>query len=221
MQGMFKVGVVVLLLANLIFGVWSHGAGAGRVGEPERLARQVRPQLVQVLSPVSAASAPRPVAPLGCLEAGPFNSAGELAAAQAAMKVALPKTSASRWAEVKTESPGVWMLYVGKFANAQAQERKTQELSRRNIIFELLSDNPIFSPGFSLGRFGLRASANNALEELRQRGVRTARVVEITAPVTQYFLRAPNIERELVNQLKAVQSNALGLGFKACAVAVL
>ena len=80
---------LLLLLANLLFFAWSQGWLTGIVGlrphperEPERLARQVRPETVVVLPPgPSAASTLRPMlaaAPAGsasaegpvCLEAG-------------------------------------------------------------------------------------------------------------------------------------------------------
>lgn len=55
--------LLVLLLANLAFFVWSQGGfgntGSGVAGgehEPERLARQVRPEAVQLLTPSLAAS---------------------------------------------------------------------------------------------------------------------------------------------------------------------
>ncbi len=56
--------LLVLLLANLAFFVWSQGgfgntgAAAGGEHEPERLARQVHPEAVQLLTPPIAASAP-------------------------------------------------------------------------------------------------------------------------------------------------------------------
>ena len=61
--------LLVLLLANLAFFVWSQGgfgaasgAAAGSEHEPERLARQVHPEAVQLLTPSVAASAPAPQA---------------------------------------------------------------------------------------------------------------------------------------------------------------
>ena len=62
---MLRVLLLVLLLANLAFFVWSQGgfgatggATAGGEHEPERLARQVHPEAVQLLTLPAAASGP-------------------------------------------------------------------------------------------------------------------------------------------------------------------
>jgi hypothetical protein len=88
--------VVLLLLANALFFGWARGWFAPdwpppRQGErePERLAAQVRPELITVL-PAAAASAAVQAARAAaevCLEAGPFDAEG-LAAAEAALALA-------------------------------------------------------------------------------------------------------------------------------------
>ncbi len=62
---MLRALLLVLLLANLAFFVWSQGgfgsaggAAAGGEHEPERLARQVNPEAVQLLRPPVIASRP-------------------------------------------------------------------------------------------------------------------------------------------------------------------
>jgi hypothetical protein len=79
---------ILLIVANLLFLAWSRGwlddaigIRAGGDREPERLARQVRPDMV-VLLPPSAASAPGAAA---CVEAGPFAEA-EIAAARGVLE---------------------------------------------------------------------------------------------------------------------------------------
>ena len=62
---MLKGLLLALLLANLVFFVWSQGgfgnadvSAAGSEREPERLSRQVRPEAVQLLRAAVACSSP-------------------------------------------------------------------------------------------------------------------------------------------------------------------
>lgn len=74
---------LLLVLANLGFFIWSQGwldasSGARGAGErePERIARQVQPQLLRVLSEAEGAAAMAgPALTRTCLEAGPFTTA--------------------------------------------------------------------------------------------------------------------------------------------------
>ncbi|HEX7384031.1 MAG TPA: hypothetical protein VF291_06940 [Burkholderiaceae bacterium] len=74
---------LLLVLANLVFFVWSRGWLDGWTGtraagqsEPERLARQVRPQTLHVLPGAAGVAAMAGSALAGtCLEAGPFSAA--------------------------------------------------------------------------------------------------------------------------------------------------
>jgi hypothetical protein len=220
---MLRLLLLVLVAANLGFFAWSQGQLDGVVGvraigdrEPERLARQVRPETVVILPADSTAAsvAPAAAAPV-CLEAGPF-SASELAAASAALQQALPNASNGSWAEVKTDTPGSWIVYMGKFADAEALAKKEQELKRMKLDFDVLRAPPALERGLSLGRFESRAAADKALERFTQQGVRTARVVELSPAASATVLRAPRADTELAAQLAALNTSALGKGFMPC-----
>lgn len=72
---------LLLVLANLGFYIWSQGwldalTGARGTGEPERMARQVNPQLLRVLPEAQGVAAMAGSAlAAACLEAGPFTAA--------------------------------------------------------------------------------------------------------------------------------------------------
>jgi len=215
--------VAALLLANLGFYAWSEGwldsvVGTRSIGdrEPERLARQVRPETVRILaagSAVDAASAAPAAAALACLEAGPFSDT-ELGAAQAAARSALPGTTL---VDVKLDKPGSWMVYMGRYATREALTRKEDELKRRNAPYDEVREPAALAPGLSLGRFGDRNAAVRALEEFAQQGIRTARVVELAPGSTSHLLRLERADAPLAAQATALRLAGLGSGFGPCA----
>ncbi len=217
--------VLALLLANLAFFTWSQGwldsvvgIRAGGDREPERLARQVRPESVVILTPVAvAAVASAAEASLACLEAGPFSGA-ELASAEAALSGVVP---AGAWARVPADKPGSWAVYMGRFASSDAQLKKEEELKRLRLTFEELKPSPELpadlTPGLSLGRFSVRDAADAALVRFSQGGVRSARVVELQKPSTTVLLRVAKAEPVLAARLKNLKPEAVGKPFGNCA----
>ena len=225
--------VVLMLLANLAYFAWTQGWLDGLLGvrsqgdrEPERLARQVRPESVIILPPSAAnavdaaasavsADSPAPSTTTACLEAGPF-AIGASVSAVAALQTAQPPLPPGSWNDVKIDRPGSWIVYLGKYPNREALARKEEELRRARVAFEEVRSPPELEFGFSLGRFDQRALADNALEQLVSRGIRTARVVELVAPATLHMLRVEKADKALAAQLMALRSDTLGKGFVSC-----
>ncbi len=223
---MLRILVAALLAANLGFYAWSQGwldgvVGARSIGdrEPERMARQLHPELVQVLpnrdaAPSTDAGSAATAASSGvCLEAGPFSDV-EIAAALAAAKDALPDAGL---ADVKTDKSGTWMVYMGRYADREALARKEAELKRRNLPYDLVRDTAALAPGLSLGRFEERNAAVNALNQFALQGIRTARVIEVAPATSSHLLRIENADAALAAQAAALKLAALGKGFAACA----
>ena len=223
---MLRILVAALLIANLGFYAWSEGwldgvVGARAIGdrEPERMARQLRPELVRVLPSGDAASAAAPrvsaaaPSPGACLEAGPFSEA-EVGTAQAAAKGALPGAGLS---DLKTDKPGSWMVYMGRYVDREALTKKEAELKRRKLPYDEVRDTAALAPGLSLGRFDERNAAVNALNQFAQQGIRTARIVELAPASVSHVLRIENADAALAAQASALRLAALGKGFAACA----
>ena len=223
---MLRALIAALLLANIAFFVWSQGWLDGYTSvrstgdrEPERLQRQVRPELIRIL-PASAGAGPgAPPAGLAatstvaCREAGPFSDA-EIGPAQAAAQAALPVES---WVVVRTDQPGSWIVYMGRYADREALTRKEDELKRRRAPYDVITEPAALAPGLSLGRFEQRAAAITALEQFTQQGIRTARVVELAPASSRHLLRVARADEAMSARLSALKSDALGRGFTACA----
>ena len=214
---MLRALVALLLLANAAVFAWSQGwlgegSGTHSAGAEAatRQARQIRPQSVVILSPTSARAA---AAAFACLEAGPFN-AGQLTLAESALQPLLP---AGSWTDVRTERPAVWIVYMGKYETTELMARKQAEVTRTKIEFEELRNAPDLEPGLALGHFDSREAADRALAQYAQRGLRSARVVELVPPATSHMLRIEKAGSAVLAQATALRNDALGSGFVACA----
>lgn len=218
---MLRALVAALLVANLAFYAWSQGWLDGVVGvrsigdrEPERMARQVHPELVRVLPAGDSSAFGTPPPPtLACLEAGPFIDA-EAAAAQTAAQTALPGVGVT---DAKTDKPSVWIVYMGRYASREAQAKKEEELKRRKLDYDEVRDNATLTPGLSLGRFESGSAAASALEKLAQQGIHTARIVELTPASSSHMLRFETGDAVVAAQAMALKLGAQGKGFAACA----
>lgn len=220
----------LLLLANLLFFAWSQGWLAEFTGlrpdpqrEPERLARQVRPESIVVLPPPAGASAARPAvaaasaaadAPV-CLEAGPF-ATGASVSAMATLRALQPPLPAGSWVEVTIERPGAWLVLLPKPGSREALARRDEELKKLRLPYEVLDTPEELAGSLSIGRYDDREAADKALAQLTQRGVRPARVAELHAASTIHLLRAARADKALAAQLSAIRADTLGRGFLPC-----
>jgi hypothetical protein len=218
---MLRTLVALLLFANLAFYAWTQGWLDSVIGvpahgdrEPERLTRQVRPETVRVLTPQAvAAAASQAESRRVCLEAGPFDLPA-VDAAEAAVATTLPS---GIWTKVASQRPGPWIVYMGRYANQDAQRKKADELRRLGITFDPVKDAPELEPGLSLGRHADRAPADAALAQFAKRGVQSAKVVQLPGPTTLHMLRVSQADPDLAAKVAGLKLDALGKGFVPCA----
>jgi len=219
---MLRALVVILLLANVGFFAWTQGwldsvVGARAAGDrdTQRLARQVRPEAVRVLP---AQEPPRPKPVTRCLEAGPFDSV-QVSAVEAAL-AASPAVSAlaGRWSRLSTETPGVWIIAVGRAAPHEAQLKKLAELKRLDIAVEVVKPAGGVEETLSIGQFDNLASAKAALEQFAARGVHTGRVVEISPASEVFQVRVDNATPPEATALEALPAGTAGKGFVNCEI---
>lgn len=222
---MLRLVVVVLLIANAAMLAFNLGLvdplGDRRdaQAEPERLARQVDPDAVQVLSAqaasaaiAAAAAAASAAAAPACMQAGPFAGADGAQAEKVFADLAL---APDRWQAERGEQDGIYLVYMGRYADPEAVQRKQRELERIQVVAEPVHDAPGLQPGLQLGRFGTQAQAAAELQRLAQRGVRTARLVTLRPATPTLTLRVPAADAALRARLAALALPA-GLGFLRC-----
>ena len=211
--------LLLLLLINGVFFAWSqgflkdYGFAPGVVGEPLRLSQQIRPEAIRLLRPdevrrLDAAAAARSAE---CLQAGPLDEAQAQAVRQA-LQSTLP---ASAWELMMTEEPARWIIYMGKYANAQALVAKRTELAAKNLKFEPVS-NPALEPGLSLGGFASQQEADGALAAMSQRGVRTAKVVQEKAETRAWLLKMAAVDESMKPLIDELRPLLVGKSLRNC-----
>ncbi len=209
---MLRFIVLLLLLANGLYFAWSQGHLAvlgfapTQQTEPQRLQAQIKPEAMRLLNPTEAkrvevlAAAPPPKPP-ECLQSPLLDQAKA-----ASVQTAASSLPAGSWSLEATKEAPRWIVYMGKYANADALAKKKTELRELNLPFETLK-NASLEPGISLGVFSSPNAANDALANLTKRGVRTAKVVQETPEISGQILKLPAVDDALRSQLDGIKSS--------------
>lgn len=135
--------------------------------------------------------------------------------AEALRRGLVAQVASDQWDLSSTHQPGRWMVYMGKFPDAEFLERKRAELRARKIDFDRAGG--ALEPGLSLGRFSSEEAATRELTNVARQGVRTARVVQERPDITLYTLRLPQATPALRSQIEAMGGKAFeGKPFKPC-----
>jgi hypothetical protein len=109
----------------------------------------------------------------------------------ASLKAALIKSgvAADAVGERRQTQGGTWIVYLGRFADAQTWQQKADELAKLDVKFDRVNAPATLAPGLSLGPFSSQPDAAKKLDELGRHGVHGAKVVTLTAPVVQRHLQ--------------------------------
>ena len=228
---MLRVLVLLLVLANAGYYAWGRGLlapyGFGPIAqaEPQRMAQQIRPETLRVLTPLEArqieAGTPTsalistPAASISsvveCLQVGIFNEE-QTVVLRERLGQALP---AGSWVLESALEPARWMVYMGKYTNADAVTKKRGELRGLSVSFEALN-NPTLEPGLSLGRFDSQAAADTDLARIAKKGVKTAKVIQERAEQRGQRLKLAAVDAALRSQLDAIKPQLAGKALQAC-----
>lgn len=218
---MLRLLLLVLVLANGVYLAWTsgwlrpYGFAPALQNEPLRVAQQISPDAVSVLSKGEFKQVEAQVqadqAPKECLEAGTFDET-QATALRSALEATLPSGA---WQLAARAEPARWIVYMGKYPNAEAQAKKRKELQEMNFKLYALS-NPALEIGLSLGGFATKAAANAELAKLTQRGIRTARVVQEQEEGQVFTLKLPALTPTMKAQLDEVKPALAGKPLHKC-----
>lgn len=211
---MLRLLVLLLVLLNGAYFAWSQGMlraygwAPAEQTEPQRLQQQIRPEAIRILPAEEAHRVEQvalaPPKPAECLQAGLFDEA-QTEVLRKQLETTLP---AGAWTLETTVEPARWIVYMGKFPNAAALDKKKAELLKMKLKLQPL-ENTELQPGLSLARFENQAQAQAELAALQRRGVRTARVLQERPEIHQSQLRIPAAEEALRARLEELKP-ALG-----------
>jgi hypothetical protein len=211
---MLRLLALILILVNGVYFAWSegmlraYGFAPAQQQEPQRLTQQIQPEALRVLSPAEfkrvEAQVMADLVPKECLQAGPFDDAQATALRRTLESALVPGS----WQLEPVAVPARWIVYMGKFANAEALAKKRGELTAMNLAPQGLN-NPDLDIGLSLGGFDTQAAAAAELAKLGLRGIRTAKVVQERQAGLQFVLKLPGVTQEMKPRLNDIKP-ALG-----------
>lgn len=218
---MLRLAVLVMVLANGLYFAWSQGllqtfgVAPTQQSEPQRLSQQIRPEALRLLNAdearrVESAAAPAARGP-ECLQAGLFDERQ----ATAVRQTLEPLLPAGSWSLEAAVEPARWIIYMGKYLTPDAVNKKKAELRQLGVSFEGLSSAAL-EPGLSLGGFTSQAAAQQQLDRLAQRGVRTARVVQEREEARGQVLRLPLVDDALRARLEEIRTVLNGKPLRSC-----
>jgi hypothetical protein len=219
-----KLAFLLLVLVNVALlawqnGVFGHFAESGR--EPERIARQVEPERIRVLSEREvqvlreraaaqsrAAAQPAPAAGAGidlsvaqaCVEFGDFIGSDLSRAETALLRLGLGSRQSAR----SVEAPGWYLVYLPPFKTRAEVDRAVADLKKDGVKDLLvLTDGPLRF-GVSLGSFRDPELAKAHVASLTKLGVKSARVSDKPTAVSATRLQMRELDAETAQQLAAI-----------------
>ncbi|MBC7601214.1 MAG: SPOR domain-containing protein [Ramlibacter sp.] len=218
---MLRLLVLVLMLANAAYFAWAQGFLAqwgiapAQQGEPQRLAQQVNPDAIRLISADESRrieNAP-PLRPPECLQAGPLDDAQI-----AVVKQELQTWPAPSWSVDPGVEPARWIVYMGKYPNVEMMAKKRAELRTLGVPFEPLQ-NAALEPGISLGGYTTQVEATKQLDVLNKRGVHTAKVMQERGELKGQVLKLPAVNDELRPRLDDLKAALGGKSLHVCRAA--
>lgn len=207
-----KLLFLALVLANLALfgwrqGVFGPGADAGR--EPERLARQIAPEKIRLLTPDQAAAlrsttpgVAQDFARPACVEFGDFDEASLARIQSRLAELGLGDRLQPR----RIEAANGFVVFLPALASRAEAERAAQDLRARGVRDLLVMGPNSATPNeILLGEFPDPDLARRHQADLTRRGVKGVQMSERSAGVQLTRFEIHEVDSLLAQQLAEIQ----------------
>jgi hypothetical protein len=198
-----RIIVVLLVLANLALFLYTRLDSLG-TGEGVRLAQQVQPDKIVLLSPQQvAALGPAKVSALAnvCVEWGPLSDSDKARA----LALLEPLDLAKLISQKKVEVVANYWVFIPAAPNRAIADRRMEELKAQGVKELLLVDGGPQRLAISLGVFRTEDAAQARLAALEAQGVKTARVGSRVQAIAQTALVVRDPPAPAVTRMKELQ----------------
>ncbi|MBI5899959.1 MAG: hypothetical protein HZB40_12100 [Rhodocyclales bacterium] len=201
-----RVSFFLLIFANLVFFAWGQGyfGGGDPNREAERLAQQLQPDKLRLISVPGAAPAVAPAPTSGGGGEIACRIVGGLRMVDAeSLKTAA--TAASFEAQLMPQlDPALYLVVITDLPNLAAAEKKAAELKRIGVEQQETVALDGGRQEIVLGRFPAEPAAREFLVGLNRRGIKSARIdardqppakarVELRGPATKLVQQLPQL----------------------------
>jgi len=218
-----RAAFLLLLLANIVLFAWQQGLFGAAVEtgrEPERVARQIAAEKIQVLTPGELAAlrgAPRAAgegnAGLACVEFGDFDEAS-LARVQARLATL---SLGDRLRARRAGASGWFIVYLPPPATRGEAEKVAQDLRGRGIRdLVVMGQNSAMPNAIVLGSFRDPELAQRHQADMTRRGIAGVQISQRAATeATRFEIRG--VDAALAQQLAEIQKEFPQSQLGACA----
>jgi hypothetical protein len=200
--------VLLLVLANVALFAYARLDRASE-GERARLAQQVQPERIRLLTPQQvAALGPAKIAALAdiCLEWGPFSDT-ERARALAELESA---NLGRLLTQKRVENSSAWWVFLPRNTSRAAIDRRVAELKAAGVDDVFVVDAGPQRFTISLGVFRTEEAANALVADLGRRGIADAKAGPRQQVVVQTLLVVRDPEAAVVARIRGLQAGYPG-----------
>lgn len=192
--------VALLLLANLaLAGYLLLDSGSG--GEPARLAEQVQPDKIRILTPqevVALGPATAASLPDVCLEWGPFGEADRARAQSEVEALGIARLVTPR----RVETQAAYWVFLPPFSTRAAADKRAAELKAAGQKDAVVVDGGPQRFAIALGAYRTEDAANAQVAELAKQGVAGAKAGPRAQVVVQTVLVVRDPQQQVMVRLR-------------------